>query len=527
MEPGPVSLRRHNSEVNIRQAFPPTTQTELPELEIELKKIQDELNTSDKRHLGSVVGAGVFGVLGFLLLSPTVVGGIAGGVVGLGVGHLVGRSMRKRRKIALSDVNMDKVYQLRLTCLLRYLEKKMRAKTSLDAFLRIIERVVCEFRPAMVLELHNLQLAKIVDRLVKLLRRDACHTALLNGFAELTQLQSSSSVTLFVTRLKYFFIPVMELVRYTGPHKAQLEVVLNVERLLEEKEVQELLSRHSRDIEAVIEGVLQRSDSSSMLCLSPEFTQTAAKVDGAFESSREELQSGNHSLRRSASLYDESPSRNSYRQQVESLVIRSITSAYHDGNRSPIQLPSVAEIVEEEKTPRKDMASPSRRFSQLARPQVEMIKGTTNELMDEESSEEEEQGGSQFRDQVELQEITPVLLEDEKKGPEATIIDLKVHPFQEDFDRLLVIEAEPRTDKTWQHVIDKPGMQIFKKKTEGTPICMIKAFCAIPYSKEVVFRAIWDTAMRSRWDEVFEEFRIIDTQADFDVLYYMIKVKNR
>jgi len=520
-----VPLRRHNSEVNIRQAFPPTTQTELPGLETELKKIQDELNTSDKRHLGSVIGAGVFGLLGFLLLSPTAIGGIAGGVVGLGVGHLVGRSLRKRRKIALSDVNMDKVYQLRLTCLLRYLEKKMRAKTSLELFLRIIERVVCEFRPAMVLELHNLKLAKMVDRLVKLLRRDACHTALLNGFAELTHLQSSSSVTLFVTRLKYFFIPVMELMRYTGPHKAQLEVVLNVERLLEEKEVQELLSRHSRDVEAVIGGVLQRSDSSSMMCLSPEFTQTAAKVDGAFESSREE-QSGNHSLRRSTSLYDESPSRNSYRQQVESLVIRSITSAYNDGNRSPINLPAVTEIVEEEKTPRGEMASPSQRFSQRARPpQMEMIIGTTNELMEEESSGEEQQG-SPLIDQVELQDINPVLREDEKKGPEATIIELKVHPFQEDFDRLLVIEAEPRSDKTWQHVIDKPGVQVFKKKTEGTPICMIKAFCAIPYSKEVVFRAIWDTEMRSRWDEVFEEFRIIDTQPDFDVLYYMIKVRS-
>lgn len=523
-----MPLRRHNSEVNIRQAFPPTTNTELPGLEAELKKIQDELNTSDKRHLGSVVGAGIFGLLGFLLLSPTVVGGIAGGVVGLGVGHLIGRSMRKRRKIALSDVNMDKVYQLRLTCLLRYLEKKMRAKTPLSLFLLIIERVVCEFRPAFVLELHNLKLAKMVDRLVKLLRRDACHTALLNGFAELAQLQSSASVTLFVSRLKYFFIPVMELVRYTGPHKAQLEVVLNIERLLEEREVQELLSRHSRDIEAVIDGVLQRSDSSSMLCLSPEFTKTAAKVDGVFEAAKEESSNGGHSLRRSTSLYNEMPSRNSYKQQVESLVIRSITSAYNEGNHSG-NLPKVVEAAEEEKVPNWEAISPSRRFSQLSKapPPVEVIRGTTNELVDEESSGEEEQQGSPLISQVELQEINPVLREDEKKGPDATIVDLKLHTFQDDFDRLLLIEAEPRTDKTWQHVIDKPGIQIFKKKTEGTPICMIKAFCQIPYSKEIVFKAIWDTDMRSRWDEVFEEFRIIDTQPDFDVLYYMIKVRSK
>lgn len=52
---------------------------------------------------------------------------------------------------------------------------------------------------------------------------------------------------------------------------------------------------------------------------------------------------------------------------------------------------------------------------------------------------------------------------------------------------------------------------------------MIKAFCDIEYSAETVYKAIWDTAIRTEWDKLFHEFRLIEVNPEYEVLYYMIK----
>lgn len=499
-----MSPRRRNSLVQVREAFAPGLDAELPGMEEALARIKDELSTSDQRHLGSVVGAGVCAVMGVLLLTPAAAGGVIGAVVGLGVGHLIGRSLRRRRRVKLEEVNLTKAYQLRLTCLLQLLRKKMHGKTPLDLFLRLIECVVTEFRPALALSLHIPTLARKVDDLVYLLRKDVCHTTLLTGVTELMQLQQSgASPAILTARLKYFFIPVMELLRHGVPGKAEMEVVLSVERLVGKKSVQELLTKYAKEVEALAEVVPMARQ---VPCLSPDFVKVALKVDGALH----ELPNESLLLRRASSQPGEFHA-SSYTQQVQSLVVNTVTTAY---NNRP-DLPAVREEEEKKSGPASILSSRRSSF-RIPAPIPLLIHPTTDQLLD--SSDDEA-----YITPLSPPDLPSVSVKDE--NPNTALVDLQIHPFQADFDQLLSIESEPRGSKAWQQVIDKPGVQVFKKKTDGTPICMIKAFCAIPFSKEVVFKAIWDTAIRSQWDEVFEEFRTIDVQPEFDVLYYMIKVK--
>ena len=111
---------------------------------------------------------------------------------------------------------------------------------------------------------------------------------------------------------------------------------------------------------------------------------------------------------------------------------------------------------------------------------------------------------------------------DEIQIPSPVMID-PVHTFENDFKTLLDIEAESTEANLWAMTVNKPGTRVYQRKTGESPICMIKAFCETNYSIETVFTAIWDVPIRVQWDELFKEFRLIDSQEDYEVLYYMIK----
>lgn len=91
------------------------------------------------------------------------------------------------------------------------------------------------------------------------------------------------------------------------------------------------------------------------------------------------------------------------------------------------------------------------------------------------------------------------------------------------FDRLLSLESESITESDWVKVVDKSNIQAFKLKLDSSPICVIKAFCKIPYPAGIVFRAIWDPQVRTQWEKLFKEFHVIDKQSDSEIIHYTIK----
>lgn len=78
----------------------------------------------------------------------------------------------------------------------------------------------------------------------------------------------------------------------------------------------------------------------------------------------------------------------------------------------------------------------------------------------------------------------------------------------------------------WSRICRNESVVVYKKKTEGTPMIMIKAIATLEgFTKETVFTVIYDTAIRQRWDKLFHTFRVVedDQEKQEAVLYYSIK----
>lgn len=79
---------------------------------------------------------------------------------------------------------------------------------------------------------------------------------------------------------------------------------------------------------------------------------------------------------------------------------------------------------------------------------------------------------------------------------------------------------------TWNQVYTSDEVIVFKKKTEGTPMVLIKAIATLrDIPKEIVFKAIYDTNIRQEWDKLFHHFEVVehDEETMRTVLYYVIK----
>ena len=95
-----------------------------------------------------------------------------------------------------------------------------------------------------------------------------------------------------------------------------------------------------------------------------------------------------------------------------------------------------------------------------------------------------------------------------------------------DPDFLELSEAAEQDVSEWSRICKNDKVIVYRKKTEGTPIVMIKAIATlVGFSKETVWTAIYDTRIRKEWDKIFFKFLVIedDDEKMETVLYYSIK----
>ncbi len=82
-------------------------------------------------------------------------------------------------------------------------------------------------------------------------------------------------------------------------------------------------------------------------------------------------------------------------------------------------------------------------------------------------------------------------------------------------------------DQGWKEVYIKDGISIYKKVPKGSSSIMIKTYAVIQnYTKEEVNEAIVNVSIRSEWDKIFSEFKILENKEneEKEVLYMSIKV---
>ena len=89
----------------------------------------------------------------------------------------------------------------------------------------------------------------------------------------------------------------------------------------------------------------------------------------------------------------------------------------------------------------------------------------------------------------------------------------------------LKINAEEDVSE-WSQVWKTDEVIVLKKKTEGTPMVLVKAVATLKgIPADIVFKAIYNTDIRQSWDKLFYHFEVVehDEEKLETVLYYVIK----
>jgi hypothetical protein len=457
------------------------------------------------------------GLVGFAVFN--VIGLVPGAFLGYGVGHVVGRKLKKTRKS--QSYNKDRQYVLRLRSWIVFLRTKAKNKTPITTFSRLLEKAVDEFRPALVMQLHNAEIRQQVDELVRLLKTTPCHTALLNAVLELEfYITHDFNPRLTTAKLRRYIIPTYHLLMLYFP---SLEAVQKIDLLLRSQVVQRLLEGE-RCIDDLMGNFL-----TTKTTLSENLLLSQLMIVEDYNKPYHQKAFSNIVRGKPSSLPDDSSEapmvRLSFKQEkcfnvmkkLYPRVLESEVSLHDDSFDVSSEQPALTDY----RTPRDlSVSGLALKLNEVTIglcPPPNIFEGFTNDLVDSDESEGE---------MTPVDVILPQLIEDSSEDEvieEAKLdhIQINVHPFMESFDQLLSIEAEPTSD--WKQTVNKPETKIYTKNPKDSPLCMVKAFCEVPYPQEIVFKAIWDTNVRRQWDAVFHEFKLIDSQEFHDSLYYMIK----
>lgn len=512
------------------------------------------------------------------MTSVTIFGGIVGGVLGFGLGHWIGRKLRRNTK-AFTGLNRDQAYILKLESLLILIKRLSRQKVNLRTFLAVLEKVVNEFRPAFLLEIHHMKLRILVSEFTKFLTRSSVHTALLDSIIQLEHgLNLNVFTSIICKRLRAFYIPLYHLLKKPKNQSGvpELEFVTRLSPILSSNKVKEILSQHSFYEESLIDYFIpypsliyayseNKSNAISLLTeiegyLNTESKSSKKEMRHQKRMLKEKLVCRRHSLpsEKSRNSMYAFRSKDKFREQFIKILVRSndtflqqivhTSDEYdHSYDVPPSPLPEVM------------IRSPVRRGTEriskipiyidqaimMSAMPPPIFEGAMQDLEAADSESESEHIPEALESNVTSQNISiridtfsavgspckhSSMHEEELKS---SIIELKqsiiedvqiiIHKYQNCYDELLCVEKEPTSDKIWRQVVDKPDTRVYQKKLNNSPICIIKAFCIVPYSVNTVFRAIWDTTIRTKWDQLFLKFEIIEKNPDYELLYFMIK----
>ena len=99
-----------------------------------------------------------------------------------------------------------------------------------------------------------------------------------------------------------------------------------------------------------------------------------------------------------------------------------------------------------------------------------------------------------------------------------------VMPEHDKFSELKSLLTESNSEG-WDTIKKTETIEVYKKITESSPVAIIKAKILIEdTSKEDVLFAIWDGDFRREWDNVIQDFHVIEKiSEESDIIYFYAK----
>ncbi|OMJ72343.1 hypothetical protein SteCoe_29236 [Stentor coeruleus] len=541
-------MKRRNSEILIRQSYPPLLQDECLKFESEIEKIFNEQMKTDRRYLASIICASLVIFFIVVLSTPLIITIIPAAIGACCIGHAIGRRW-KRQKLHKQTMCREKKYEIRLISVMIYLKKLRKTKISINDFQGILERSFEDFLPAIILQSLNPRLSKSVRNLIKFMKTNAVHTCVLNAAARLeVSISSRENPGICAYRLRRFFIPLMHLLKQPlGKENHELEVVRKISEILQKEETEIMLLTYGPNQDTLIKSISSHPFLSACDVDNFRSCQAISDIFSITPGVNQQLSPTLRFYRRN-SCNELNPIFSS--SMPNKIIVSSLIKANNNFSEIvDIQETVMFESKNEPMSPKQGyiLGSPTKLNFAAESPMPIMIRKSMPSLIEgnildleresDESSDSDkakdeisEHGYEQEKEEEKDEERDmfvsvnenpiPIIFSDES---EEISVHPKVHPYMDCFDLLLAIEKEPSNESSWRQCVNKPDSKVYQKKTGNSPICMIKAFCNIHFSARTVYTAIWNTEIRTKWDVIFHEFRLIDSQPFYDVLYYMIK----
>ena len=523
-------IRRTQSNLSLREAFPPVMSYEIERFEEELGKIQNSVLLSNHRHLISIVGAVSLFLIVFFTTYRNLIYGLFATIVGCFIGYVIGKKI-PGKVMRSSDLDKSIQYQLKLTCSLIYLNKLRTDKIEISDFTALLEKIIDDFRPALMSE-GNLY-EKQVKELQKLLKTNAVHVALLNSLIDLRH-DIESEVLTHITgvRILRFYIPVLDLIKRSNHTKEnELEVVKRIEVLLRQPRTKDILRKISvLDEETVKYIVPYTGFAPRLMANNALFCSKLADIENFMGMKR--VQEPLHYDTWSKKVYSEKirfrrlsfVSRDIFEKKrrltyADDKTLRFLFKIYQA--KQSFYAESEESVLRLEKSI--SMPGITRRRSLFRYPTVVVAKrgsilfdGFLGELHEGQEEEEEEE------------EKSILLPYANKYNKKSTVMYMPKNAtrqssyIQECFQFLLAIERQPKPEVVWKKILNCSDAQIFYQKNPGSVITLFSR-CQLKFSAKTVFQALWEPEIRLKWDTYLQRFDIIESCEQYEVVYIAIR----
>lgn len=539
-------MRRTRSCFSIREVYAPIMNEEAISYESEVQKMFDSKTKINKRYVTGLVCIVIAGIILIIILGTSLFGLIIAFFAACCLIHILRKACR-RYQLNRMKKTKEKRYEIRLSCLNSYLRNIKKSRIPISEFQGILEKVFVEFLPALILQISNIKLFNEVHNLTKFLKSDAVHSSLLNSTIELElAIKHKENPIITAARLRKFYIPIMHLLKQPPMKENQeLEIVRRISDIISCESTQIILLTYKTQNDIYLKSL------TAFWSLATSYKRTYPVCK--FMSDLEFMCSPNRRtispkvllFRRNS--FDDIDSNITCNQNHEKLsiikqsnedfiTVASLNeSAMDDAKQDYLSSQNLdidlEHLIESNRSPFQSM---------LPRTIPNLFSGDMQDLEDNDSvkmfhdSEEEEiivealaNQEPETHEVKESRDNDSIIMafpehENEERKSDDEVMPFS-HPYQDCFEQLLAIDREPCSEKLWRKVVDKPETKVYQKRVENSPICMIRANCDVNFSSHIVYTAIWDTAIRTQWDAVFHEFRLIDKLPDYEVLYYMIK----
>lgn len=535
-------MKRSASSYSLREIYPSLLHIEANSLEPEIQKIIAEKRKINRPYIASLICLVVAGIILIIVLGLSFIGAIIALFFLFCVIHIIRKVWRYL--ISQKTRSREEQYEIRLSSLNQYLRKLKKSSLSLSDFESMLEKISLEFLPAIILSIYNLKLLKELQDFIKFLKSDAVHSSLLNAaiHLEISILHKRNQV-LTAARLRTFFIPIMHLLKQPPGHENQeLEIVRRVSDIVSLEQTQMLLLTFNIKNDRFLKTIFPFWMMSEQYQSTIQFSRFLFEVDMICNPSRTVFTQKILMYRRNS--FDDKDIKRSKSKNLKKLKVvkRSIDTFTAVVNLDEDSLLNTSLKSVEKVNFKDERESVFEELSEKVIPIPHHVPSLFQQekIVDLQSSSDDEIERKNRDSDEELNEegyehhSVKIVINDNNSNKvdgdsdslemcEDNTPKTVVHPYMDCFEQLLAIEREPNSEKVWRLVVNKPETKCYQRRAENSPICMIKAFCDVHFSAMTVYSAIWDTAIRRQWDSVFNEFRLIDSQPDHEVLYYMIK----